>query len=382
VDNDAGTLRYTLALGGSQTATQSAANLVDLAFSPVLGAEACGTTGLVSFGTVGGLGTSLSYSGGGSQSPVVSNLGAIYLDQTAPVITNAFADTALAADAGTIAGAAVTAPSVTAFDACANESRPVTFSIALAGGGTVTSWPARFPVGVSTITWSSTDQAGNTATDVHTVTVANYQLLDVSVGFVGVIQGTSSRQIRVTAGGQVSLHTVNLTGSSGSVTGVQVPVAASYPCLAVKCPSHSVTDAMSASVSGVRYAATASLPQGDCNDDDMVEIFDYAIFVSARGVGKATNAVSNFNGDSVIGNADFGYIALNFFASGETCTPGADAPQPRDRVSVKELKRSGNGHLAVADLNRDGWVDLRDIQMYMQGGGNQPSPGEAPGIDW
>jgi hypothetical protein len=137
-----------------------------------------------------------------------------------------------------------------------------------------------------------------------------------------------------------------------------------------------------ATVSGVRYAASVSLRQGDNNDDDMVEIFDYAIFVSARGVGKATNAVSNFNGDSVIGNADFGYIALNFFASGETCTPGADAPQPRDRVSVKELKRSGNGHLAVADLNRDGWVDLRDIQMYMQMGGNQPSPGEAPGIDW
>jgi hypothetical protein len=366
VDNSAGTLRYTLALGGSQTATQSAANLVDLAFSPVLGAEACGTAGLVSFGTVGGFGTSLSYSGGGSQSPVVSSLGAIYLDQTAPVITNAFADAALAADAGTIAGAAVTAPTVTAFDACANEARSVSLSIALAGGGTVTSWPARFPVGVSTITWSSTDQAGNTATDIHTVTVANYQLLDVSVGFVGVIQGTSTRQIRVTAGGQSSLHTVNLTENSGSVLGVQVPVAASYPCLAVKCPSHSVTDAMSASVSGVRYAAVASLTQGDCNDDDMVEIFDYAIFVSQRGAGKTADAIANFNGDGAVGNADFGYIALNFFASGETCTPNADAPTPRERISVKDLRRAGYGHLAVADLNRDGWVDTRDMQRYIQ----------------
>ncbi|MEY2714907.1 MAG: hypothetical protein RIT24_1250, partial [Planctomycetota bacterium] len=376
-DNTAGTLRYTLALGSGQSATQSAANLVDITFSPVLGAEACGTAGLVSFGTVSSVGTSLSYSGGGSQSPVVSNLGAIYLDQTAPVITNAFADTSLAADAGTIAGAAVTAPSVTAFDACANESRPVSLSIALAGGGTVTSWPVRFPVGVSTITWSSTDQAGNTATDVHTVTVANYQLLDVAVGFVGVIQGTSSRQIRVTAGGQVSLHTVNLTGSSGSVAGVQVPVAAGYPCLAVKCPSHSVTDAMAASVSGVRYAATASLPQGDCNDDDMVEIFDYAIFVSQRGAGKAADAIANFNGDAAVGNADFTFIALNFFASGETCTPGFDEPTPRERISVKDLRRAGYGHLAVADLNRDGWVDLRDMQMYMQGAGMQGTIGAA-----
>ena len=67
---------------------------------------------------------------------------------------------------------------------------------------------------------------------------------------------------------------------------------------------------MSASVSGVRYAAVASLTQGDCNDDDMVEIFDYAIFVSQRGAGKTADAIANFNGDGAVGNADFGYIAI------------------------------------------------------------------------
>jgi hypothetical protein len=29
-----------------------------------------------------------------------------------------------------------------------------------------------------------------------------------------------------------------------------------------------------------------------------------------------------------------------------------------------------HGELAAADLNRDGWVDMRDIQMHMQGGGS------------
>jgi hypothetical protein len=373
-DNVLGTLRYTLALGGSQTATQSAANLVDLTFSPVAGAEACGTTGLVSFGTFSSATTSLSYSVGGSQSPVVSNLGAVYIDQTAPVISGA-EHVALAADAGTIAGAAVTAPTVTAFDACASESRPVTFSIALAGGGTVTSWPARFPVGVSTITWSSTDQAGNTATDIHTVTVANYQLLDVSVGFVGVIQGTSTRQIRVTAGGQSSLHTVNLTGNTGSALGVQVPVAASYPCIAVKCPTHSLTDSASAMISGARYALWSSLRQGDSNNDDSIDIFDFAAFISSRGLGKANDALSNYNADTAIDNIDFTFVSLGFLASGESCTPNADAPTPRDRISVKGLRRAGYGHLAVADLNRDGWVDTRDIQMYIQGAGMQGTIG-------
>ena len=31
----------------------------------------------------------------------------------------------------------------------------------------------------------------------------------------------------------------------------------------------------------------------------------------------------------------------------------------------------GRGDLVAADLNRDGWVDLRDMQMAMQGGGGE-----------
>jgi uncharacterized delta-60 repeat protein len=365
-DNTAGTLRYTLALGSGQSATQSAANLVDIAFSPVAGAEACGVTGLVSFGTVNSATTSLSYSVGGSQNPVVSNLGAIYLDQTAPAITNAFVNASLAADAGTTAGAAVNAPTVTAFDACANEARSVSLSIALASGGTVTSWPARFPVGVSTITWSSTDQAGNTAQVQRTVTVANHQLLDLDVEFMGVMHGTSTRQIRVTAGSQVTVHPVTLTGNSGTISSVQVPVAASYPCVSVKCPSHSITTSAGATVSGARYALSVLLEQGDNNDDDMIEIFDYAIFVSLRGAGRAVNAVSNYNADTIVGGADFSHIALCFFHAGEPCNPAVIPPQPRDRISVKELRRLGRGDLAFADLNRDGWVDIRDMQRYVQ----------------
>jgi hypothetical protein len=243
----------------------------------------------------------------------------------------------------------------------------VSLSIALAGGGTVTSWPARFPVGVSTITWSSADQAGNTATDVQTVTVANHQLLDVDVSFVGSIAGTSTRQLRVKAAGQTTLHTVDLTGNSGSLSSLQVPVAAAHGCVEFKDPVHSITDTVALSQSGARWSASVSLPQGDCNDDDVVEIFDYAIFVSQRGVGKAADAVANFNGDSAVGNADFTFLALNFFQSGEVCDPAlAEGRVLRDRVSVKELRRSGYGHLAVADLNRDGWVDIRDMQRYVQ----------------
>ena len=38
-------------------------------------------------------------------------------------------------------------------------------------------------------------------------------------------------------------------------------------------------------------------------------------------------------------------------------------------MSVKELRRRGLGHLAESDMNRDGWIDLRDMQLYLQGAG-------------
>jgi hypothetical protein len=56
---------------------------------------------------------------------------------------------------------------------------------------------------------------------------------------------------------------------------------------------------------------------------------------------------------------------------------------------VKELRRTGLGELAAADLNHDGWFDMRDMQIAVQGnaGGNgggaaaQPAA-EAAGVQW
>jgi hypothetical protein len=80
----------------------------------------------------------------------------------------------------------------------------------------------------------------------------------------------------------------------------------------------------------------------------------------------------------VVNNADFTYITLNFFSVGESCTGALDGKQPRDRITVKELRRMGLGELAAADLNGDGWVDARDMQSYMQGGGGAVATPIAP----
>jgi len=147
--------------------------------------------------------------------------------------------------------------------------------------------------------------------------------------------------------------------------------------MSAKDPVHSVTDAATPSIVNRKYAVSFNLVQGDANDDDVVDILDFGAFVSARGGNKARNAASNYNADTVINNGDFSFISLNFFSAGESCSSGYEAPRARTRVSVKDLRRAGLGELAVADFNRDGWVDTTDIQLYVQGGGSGAPSGGA-----
>jgi hypothetical protein len=300
-----------------------------------------------------------------------------------PVLSGVFASASVPADAGTTAGTQFTNP-VTASDICEGDlTSSVVLSITYPGGGSGTSWPAggMFPVGLSTVTWSITDAIGQTVTATRTITVQNYQLLDAAVTFGGVLSGSSSRQVRITHGGSSSVVTVNVPAGvnpTAVITDMQVPVAAGYSCLAAKNTTHSLTDTAAPSIVAKQYAASFTLRQGDANNDDVVDIFDYAAFISARGSGRASNAGSNYNGDTDINTFDFTFISFSFLATGESCSPSFNGPAPRTRVSLKDLRRAGFGDMSAADLNHDGWVDTRDIQLFMQSGGGANGGLDAP----
>ena len=85
----------------------------------------------------------------------------------------------------------------------------------------------------------------------------------------------------------------------------------------------------------------------------------------------ATNGRSNFDGNAFVTTTDFGIaIGANFFQVGSAGCSGAggvSSDGPMDRVSVAQLRKMGYGELAMADLNRDGWVDTTDMALWMQG---------------
>jgi hypothetical protein len=271
---------------------------------------------------------------------------------------------------------------VTAVDAC-EGAVSVTVTGAIASG--------LYPIGTTTVTWSASDSVGNTVTVSRNIVVGNYQLLDARISLNGALAANAPRSIRVTAGASVGVHPVTVpsgVGGVGTIAGIQVPVASSYPCVAAKDAVHSLTRTAAASIAGARYEATFALLQGDSNNDDMIEIVDYATFVIDRGIGKAPDARSNFNANALVDNADLGFIVFGFFTVGDSCTGALAGARPRERISVKELRRTGLGELAAADLNRDGWFDMRDMQIAVQGGGGnggadaQPSAAEGSGVQW
>jgi len=283
------------------------------------------------------------------------------------------ANASISCDAGSLVGAFVANPNVTAADACAGDT-DVEIAITYPDLTTADAWPETgiFPIGTTTVVFSSEDDLGNAVSDTRTIEVLNQQLLDVTVTLDGSFSGNSTRRIRVAVGSTVQLVDVQMSGTTGTASGVVLPVAAGYSCATVKDIAHSLSKSGELVDAGAKYTLAVTLKQGDSNNDNAVDILDFGLFVSVRGTAALSNAVSNFNGDLMVDNYDFSWISLNFFQVGETCT-GFSTQQPLSRVRVRDLGQYGLERIACADFNGDGWIDTKDVAYYVQHSGNVPA---------
>ena len=282
-------------------------------------------------------------------------------------------DPSSAADAGTLLGAAFTQPTVTASNNCGSLAVTTTISYPADSGianGSI--WPSHFPIGVSTVTWSAVDARGVTSSVSRTYTVLNYQLATIDVDLVGGVNANLSYtlpiRVRLSTGLVVTTN-VAFTGNSGAATDIQIPVRSDYSCISVKDATHTVSAAQTLQVTGAKYTTSVplGLVAGDSNDDNLVDILDFGHFVSDRGAGKTAQSRSNFDRNLFVNNGDFGFISINFLRTGDLCGGGYTGNAPIERVSVKDLRRAGLGHMAAADINNDGWVDASDMALAMQG---------------
>ena len=379
VNNTTGKIIYASGIPDSGNGSTSNLSVARVVFNVVPGTEDCDASGLVTFTQGLSVGTRVAASGGVNLIPSLTELGDIKIDATAPVFAGLPSDVSIASDAGTVAGAYVAPPTVTATDVCDGATN-VSLVVTYPNNTTATTWPANgiFPQGMTTLAYSTVDAAGNTSSASRTITVANHQLLDATLTLNGVIAGNSTRATRVKAGSSTQVVSVAMTGASGTISGLAVPVASSYPCVSAKGTSHTVTDTAAASVVGTRYSADFSLRQGDSNDDDLIDILDFAIYIGDFGAAGASD-VSNFNADNLVGTVDFTFISIGFLRTGEACGGSFAGGVPRKGVTVRELRRMGLGHLAAADLDRNGIVNEADMMRHLSGQGvAEPTVSDEP----
>ena len=376
VDNANGALRYAVGALAPASGMVSSASLFDIRFRVKPDADLCAqTVELVRFETIEGVSAVFVAI---DQSAVVPSLVAaptFDLDSIGPVFENVPSNIVRPTDAGSTFGAFIADPLVEATDACSEAS--VSLVIAFPDSTTASTWPtdSMFPIGITTIVWTAVDASGNPSTESRTIEVGAYQMLDASIELIGVFDTSLpefARSIRLTVGSSTAVHQVGFVAPSSNSTSrvglranVQIAVAAALPCARAKDTRYSITDAVTVEINGTHYRARFQLKQGDSNNDDVIDIFDFGMWYIDLGA-AASDHRSNFNADGFVNTADFGWIGLNFFARGETCGGLVAGPEPTARVSTKELRRRGLGALAAADINGDGWLDERDMRNAVE----------------
>ena len=317
-------------------------------------------------------------------------------DNAPPVISDCPADITVNASGGSCDAVATWTPP-TGYDDCAGNITP-----------TATHTPGdTFPSGTTTVTYTFDDGAGNVATCEFDVTVLGYNDFVVDVELPG-IDTAVTRCITFTFVNCTTMDTVtfeqdmsfNATGMA-SATFTDLPCG-TYDCVTAEDTLHTLSIRLDSApdfeVVGGQYVADFTgdnaLVAADYYNDNLIDIADFGVFIAQWGAcydsdgdtfcdgdtpcGVFTeNNHADINGDGVLDVTDFNPISANFLSVGDgaCCAPGRiDNATPRTEISVRQLRRAGVRNAWRADLNRDGWIDLDDIDLFIAGA----VPGDLP----
>jgi hypothetical protein len=349
--------------GGTGTPAPSA--IVSRLRFRVLGGscDASGTS--IGFGTyMGSLTTEFTDGLGTRIVPTLVASAGFVVDDGNPVLSNVPADAWVQASAGDSGSASVYLGTPTATDACAPGLTPT--GVRSDGQALGAAWPS----GTTVVTWTATDPCGNTATAYTSVTVDPTNTMNLSAewggGYAGANRTLSVVALGAATGAQARTIAVWIpAGGSSSLSLADLPVD-DYSCATIEDPSRSLRARVAVTDGGTSWeAATASMVLGDLIDDEVIDVLDWGAYV-------VTSANADLNGDGLVNSSDGSVILANFGRRGDLpCGSSLQGqPEPVTSITVAELLGRGLGHLAAADINRDGMLDGTDIELHAGDGAN------------
>jgi|GEM_PF-3879429 len=321
-------------------------------------------------------------------------------DTAPPVITGCPGDIEVNADAGSCS-AVVTWIEPTVDDDCGMG----TFVSTHSPGET-------FPQGVTTVTYTATDDCDNVTLCIFDVTVLAFNDLLVSVELQG-IETAVTRCIKFTFTKCAPPNSVTIYrdldfDAGGLAMGVlfeDLPCG-DYECVTAEDMLHTLQVRLDSvpdfDIVGTQYVAYFTgdnrLTTADYYNDELIDIADFGAFITEWGAcydsepdsicdghtpcayAPPSGFHADANGDGVLDVSDFNPISGNFLMTGDPdcCSRGGGGDQPRDAVTVQELLDLGVRNARRADLNGDGWIDMADVELFLNGGVPDDAPALAP----
>ncbi|MHC4219870.1 MAG: hypothetical protein ACYSU7_15620, partial [Planctomycetota bacterium] len=234
----ASTITYAVGVPGGGPGTSSATKMATLTFTAT---ENCTVSDLVTWDRTHAPPSRLTNDVGDEYLPTLEDLDDVTIDLTDPVITCPGDISGVPADAG-LCTALVNPGTATATDNCS-----ATLDIGIVGvRDDAQALNAPYPAGVTTITWTATDECGNSSECDQTITVdaVNEMVVDVELAG-GMAAGPFTRCItfELFASGCGSSVTVNetLTFTSGFANTVTVDVpCGDYTCITARDALHTL----------------------------------------------------------------------------------------------------------------------------------------------
>ena len=313
---------------------------------------------------------------GGSASLPTQNPAPFTVDSAAPEFTNVPADRTVYADAGLGCRAVRSIGQATATDACGTATVTSARSDGQALG-------APWPCGTTVVTWTATDACGRTALATTSVTVDPFHEVSYTVAYDGVGYAPSmTRCITFNVGGVDLSQVLTFTDGVASGTGL-VPVG-NYSCATADDRLHSLVSQSDVFIKGRRYqvnfAGSTALVNGDLNDDNLVNVVDWAILVVRIGQSAPVDTDCgtppfhcDFDGDGSVTMSDGDRLLAAMLRTGaDPCSAGSSGAGGLlgvgDRIDLPALRSILGPDAAKADFNRDGVVDGKDVEVWKRGG--------------
>ncbi|MBX7131169.1 MAG: hypothetical protein K1X67_00675 [Fimbriimonadaceae bacterium] len=246
--------------------------------------------------------------------------------------------------------------------------------------------PANQPCDTAVIRIAARDKAGNDSSAASGTLNVNTATVTLTIGhsypWYLAPMTTITRGIEITVGGTggsnapVSLDRNVVFDEDGNAT-VFLDASDGVPCngithISVKDPLHTLRQTVALGGVGNQFTASVSLLGGDMNKDNKVDIGDYVVLAVRYNLSfdpntpfphAPTDRHADMNADGEVDIADFSIFAANWGVLGDNLVgnfrPGN--PAIRDRISVKDAIAEAGAGAARLDLDRDGWITLKEL---------------------